>query len=34
MLVDGIDVIVVGYMKNKVEEYIYKNKFGDEVIVI
>ncbi|HBF7899752.1 metallophosphoesterase [Clostridioides difficile] len=31
--VDGIDAIVVGHTKNKVEEHIYKNKSGDEVIV-
>ena len=33
MSVDGIDAIVVGHTKNKVEEHIYKNKSGDEVIV-
>ncbi|MCC0782040.1 metallophosphoesterase [Clostridioides sp. ES-S-0108-01] len=33
MSVGGIDAIVVGHTKNKIEEHIYKNKFGDEVIV-
>ncbi|MBY2475580.1 metallophosphoesterase [Clostridioides difficile] len=33
MSVDGIDAIVVGHTKNKIEEHSYKNEFGDKVIV-